>query len=121
MRIGKFAAFAGTNASTIRYYEQIGLLPAPKRIGSNHRHYGEADVARLGFTLEQIRQFAKIAQSGGDATDQCRKIVQARLMSVRVRIEEMKAVERRLAGMIAGQAARIGSKTARCTKLAVLA
>lgn len=130
MRIGKFAAFAGTNASTIRYYEQIGLLPAPKRIGSNHRHYGEADVARLGFilrcralgfSLEQIRQFAKIAQSGGDATDQCRKIVQARLMSVRVRIEEMKAVERRLAGMIAGQAARIGSKTARCTKLAVLA
>ena len=42
-------------------------------------------------------------------------------MSVRVRIEEMKAVERRLAGMIAGQAARIGSKAARCTKLAVLA
>ena len=74
MRIGKFAVFAGTNASTIRYYEQIGLLPAPKRIGSNHRHYGEADVARLGFilrcralgfSLEQIRQFARLRSRVG--------------------------------------------------------
>jgi DNA-binding transcriptional MerR regulator len=130
MRIGEFAKSAGTNAPTIRYYEQIGLLPAPKRIRSNQRRYGEADVARLafilrcralGFSLKQIRQFARIAQTGGSATDQCRKIVHARLMSVRARIEEMKAVESRLAGLLADQAATAGSTVTRCSKLAVLA
>jgi DNA-binding transcriptional MerR regulator len=130
MRIGEFAIFAGTNASTVRYYEQIGLLPAPKRIRNNQRRYGEADVARLGFilrcralgfSLKQIRQFARIAQTDGGATDQCRKIVHARLMSVRARIEEMKTVEGRLAGLLADQAATAGSTTPRCSKLAVLA
>jgi DNA-binding transcriptional MerR regulator len=130
MRIGEFATSAGTNASTVRFYEQIGLLPAPKRIRSNQRRYGEADVARLafilrcralGFSLKQIRQFARIAQTGGSATDQCRKIVHARLMSVRARIEEMKAVESRLAGLLADQAATAGSTVTRCSKLAVLA
>jgi DNA-binding transcriptional MerR regulator len=130
MRIGEFAIVAGTNASTVRYYEQIGLLPAPKRIRNNQRRYGEADVARLGFilrcralgfSLKQIRQFAKIAQTDGGATDQCRKIVHARLMSVRARIEEMKTAESRLAGLLAGQAATAASTTPRCSKLAVLA
>ena len=130
MRIGEFAIFAGTNTSTVRYYEQIGLLPAPKRIRNNQRRYGEADAARLGFilrcralgfSLKQIRQFAKIAQTDGGATDQCRKIVHARLMSVRARIEEMKTVESRLAGLLAGQAATAASTTPRCSKLAVLA
>jgi len=130
MRIGEFAIFAGTNASTVRYYEQIGLLPAPKRIRNSQRHYGETDAARLGFilrcralgfSLKQIRQFAKIAQMDGGATDQCRKIVHARLMSVRARIEEMKTVESRLAGLLADQAATAGSTSPRCSKLAVLA
>ena len=80
MRIGEFATSAGTNAPTVRYYEQIGLLAAPKRIRNNQRRYGEADVARLafilrcralGFSLKQIRQFAKVARTGGGATDQC--------------------------------------------------
>jgi DNA-binding transcriptional MerR regulator len=100
MRIGEFAIFAGTSASTVRYYEQIGLLPAPKRIRNNQRRYGEADAARLGFilrcrtlgfSLKQIRQFAKIAQTDAGTTDQCRKIVHARLMSVRARIDRKSA------------------------------
>ncbi len=130
MRIGEFAIFAGTSTSTVRYYEQIGLLPAPRRIRNNQRRYSEADVARLGFilrcrelgfSLKQIRHFAKIAQTNGGAMDQCRKIVHAQLMSVRARIEEMKTMERRLAGLLADQAATAGSTTPRCSKLAALA
>jgi DNA-binding transcriptional MerR regulator len=130
MRIGQFAIYAGTNASTVRYYEQIGLLPPPKRIRGNRRSFGEADVARLefirrcralGFSLGQIRQFAKIAQSGGGATDECREIVHARLMSIRAQIEEMRAIERKLAGLLADQAATTGLTANRCTRLAVLA
>jgi DNA-binding transcriptional MerR regulator len=130
MKIGKFAKSAGTKASTVRYYEQLGLLPAPRRISGNQRRYGETDMARLGFilrcralgfSLEQIRQFARIAQTGGGATDQCQKIVHARLMSVRARIKEMKSVEQRLAGLLADQAAPSSATARPCTKLAVLA
>lgn len=130
MRIGDFAILARTNTSTVRYYEQIGLLPAPRRIRNGQRRYSEADVARLGFilrcralgfSLKQIRQFAKIAQTNGSAMDQCREIVHARLMSVRARIEEMKTMERRLAGLLADQAATAGPTTPRCSKLAALA
>jgi DNA-binding transcriptional MerR regulator len=130
MRIGELALFTGTRASTIRYYEQIGLLPAPKRINGSHRRYDDADVERLGFirrcralgfSLNQIHQFARIAQSGGPATDHCRKIVQDRLVSVRARIAEMRAVEARLAELLADGTANAGSTIAPCARLAVLA
>ena len=45
MRIGEFAIFAETSASTVRYYEQIGLLPAPSVSGTISGRYGEADAA----------------------------------------------------------------------------
>jgi DNA-binding transcriptional MerR regulator len=130
MRIGQLALRTGTRASTIRYYEQIGLLPAPKRIEGNHRHYDHADVERLGFirrcralgfSLEQVHQFARIAQSGGRATGQCQQIVQARLSSVRARISEMKTVEARLAELLADGAGSSGSTITPCPRLAVLA
>ena len=48
MRIGAIATRTGLTPRTIRYYEQIGLLPgsAGRRKGG-HRHYGEDDVQRL--------------------------------------------------------------------------
>ena len=130
MKIGQFAISVGTNASTVRYYEQMGLLPPPKRIGGSQRSFGEADVARLrfilhcralGFSLRQIRQFAKIAQRGGGATDECREIVHARLMCIRAQIEEMRAIEGKLAGLLADQVATTGLTANRCTGLAILA
>lgn len=130
MKIGELARLTATRASTIRYYEQIDLLPAPKRIDGNHRRYDSADVERLafirrcralGFSLEQVRQFARIAQSGGRATDHCREIVQTRLLSVRARIAAMRAVETRLAQLLADGAANAGSTNTPCARLAVLA
>lgn len=130
MRIGELALLTRTRASAIRYYEQIGLLPAPKRVNGSHRRYDNADVERLGFirrcralgfSLEQVHQFARIAQSGGRATDHCRKIVHGRLVSVRARIAEMRAVEARLAELLADGTANPGSTITPCARLAVLA
>lgn len=39
----------GVSAKTIRYYEDIGLLPAPARSPSGYRDYSEDAAARLGF------------------------------------------------------------------------
>jgi DNA-binding transcriptional MerR regulator len=67
MRIGGLAQAAGTTVRTVRYYEEIGLLPAPDtRSAGAHREYGEDDVERLrellrlkgllGLSLDELRE-----------------------------------------------------------------
>jgi len=67
LRIGEVAELTGTTPRTIRYYEEIGLLPAAgERETGKHRCYTEADVERvreirrlrdlLGLSLEQLSQ-----------------------------------------------------------------
>jgi DNA-binding transcriptional MerR regulator len=72
MSIGAVAARAGRRPSSIRYYEQIGLLPRPDRV-SGRRVYGPDTVRtlavietgqRAGLTLDEIRDL--LAASGGD-------------------------------------------------------
>ena len=62
--IGELARATATKIETIRYYERIGLLPAPPRTSGNYRAYSPAHVGRLsftrrardlGFSIEQIR------------------------------------------------------------------
>ena len=66
LRIGDVAELVGTTPRTIRYYEEIGLLPqAPARRSGGHRLYSEAEVERmrelirlrdlLGVTLEELK------------------------------------------------------------------
>ncbi len=61
--IGELAHHLGINPKTIRYYEEIGLLPQPERTESGYRLYSHADRERLrfrmkakeiGLTLEEI-------------------------------------------------------------------
>ncbi len=63
MRIGKLSAETGISTKTIRYYEEIGLLPVPAREPSGYRSYEAEDVQRLefinkakllGLTLEEV-------------------------------------------------------------------
>src|SRR5687768_12101598 len=70
LTIGKVAAATGTKVETVRYYERIGLLPAPRRTGGNYRSYDTGHLNRLafirrsrdlGFTIEQIRDLLDLA------------------------------------------------------------
>jgi DNA-binding transcriptional MerR regulator len=67
LRIGEVAELTGTTPRTIRYYEEIGLVPgASDREQGKHRVYTEADVERvneivrlrdlLGVSLDQLSQ-----------------------------------------------------------------
>src|SRR5579863_7743987 len=47
--IGEAARRSGVKVPTIRYYEQIGLLPAPPRTEGNRRCYDDGDLRRLAF------------------------------------------------------------------------
>lgn len=64
LTIGRIAHSGGVAAKTIRYYEQIGVLPAPRRAASGYRLYDQAGVERLrfirrarslGLTLQQLK------------------------------------------------------------------
>jgi DNA-binding transcriptional MerR regulator len=52
VRIGELAAELGLNPKTIRYYEEIGLLPEPRRTPAGYRLYEAADRERLAFVLK---------------------------------------------------------------------
>jgi len=70
LRIGEVAKLAGTTPRTIRYYEEIGLLPVPDdRQPGAHRTYAESDVERLtellrlkdllGLSLEELKELVE--------------------------------------------------------------
>ena len=49
LTIGQFAKATGVAAKTIRYYEQIGVLPTPRRTAAGYREYDQPGVQRLRF------------------------------------------------------------------------
>jgi len=49
LTIGQLARATGVAAKTIRYYEQVGILPAPRRSAAGYRQYARRDVHRLLF------------------------------------------------------------------------
>ena len=68
--IGRLSRSTGCKVQTIRFYEQIGLLPQPTRSEGNQRLYTEADADRLcfvrhcrelGFSLDAIRELLSLA------------------------------------------------------------
>ncbi|MHB1536483.1 MAG: heavy metal-responsive transcriptional regulator [Acidimicrobiales bacterium] len=73
MRIGEAADAVGVNPKTIRYYEDIGLLPEPERTASGYRDYTSVEVERLvfvktaqrlGFTLAEVGEILAFREQG---------------------------------------------------------
>ena len=106
MSISDMAAETGLTTSTLRYYEQEGLLLAhPDRASSTHRRYPPSMVAWLtfitklrstGMPIRDIRRYADLAR-GGDATTQERL---ALLVEHRERVlEQLAEVQRSLAAI----------------------
>lgn len=108
LTIGQVASAAACNTASIRYYEDIGLLPKAGRRTGGHRIYGREDVARLvfirrcrdfGFSIQEIRDL--LAVSGGQACAAALDIAKARLEAVRVKLDEMRFLEAGLARFVA--------------------
>lgn len=108
MAIGALSRDTGVKVPTIRFYEQIGLLPAPPRTDSNRRTYGPEHVKRLrfirhardlGFEVNAVRQLLALADRPerpcGDADAIAREHLAeidskiARLMALRADIQQM--------------------------------
>jgi DNA-binding transcriptional MerR regulator len=109
MKIGELARRTRTNAPTIRYYEEIGLLPAPVRREGGQRTYGDGDGRRLtfirqcrefGFPIEQVRSLVALTEDQDRSCTEARSIAQAHLDAVRKKLSELKGLERNLTDFI---------------------
>ena len=81
LRIGEVAARTGTTPRTIRYYEEIGLLPGGERRASGaHRLYDERDVERLAEVL-------RLKELLGVSLDELRELVAAERARAALRSE----------------------------------
>jgi DNA-binding transcriptional MerR regulator len=100
-RISQLAEQTGFSPSTLRYYEQIGLLTAERTLGG-YRSYGEADVRRLrfisgakqlGLPLEDIRELVAVWEGGPCTSVKARleELLTARSRDVAARISELTA------------------------------
>ncbi len=93
MRIGEAARRAGVRASMIRYYEEVGVLPEPRRV-SGQRRYDESvlrrlaviDVAqRAGLSLVEISDL--LGDGGDPIADRMRGVAARRLPEIDALIE----------------------------------
>lgn len=109
LTIGKLSAAAGVKVPTIRYYEQIGLLPGAERSSGNQRLYGAAAADRLafvrharelGFPLEAIRDLLSLSDRPDQSCAEADRIATRQLVAVRERIARIKALESELERMV---------------------
>ena len=110
LTIGKLGQAAGVKVPTIRYYEQIGLLPAPERSTGNQRLYGRPVLDRLrfirhsrdlGFPLEAIRDLLSLSDRPDQSCAAADGIAKEQLVAVRARIARLRALEGELERMVA--------------------
>lgn len=105
MTRGVLATKAGVNSETIRYYEQVSLLPQPARSPGGHRIYGGEGLRRLrfirrarelGFSLNQIRDLLNLVDEERLTCAAVLERATDHLQDVKARIADLKRMERTL-------------------------
>src|SRR3954465_2987830 len=98
LRIGDVANRAGVRTSLIRYYERIGLLPAPERV-SGQRRYDAAVLRRLAVIDVRARagpspdEIAELVPAGNaPMSDQLRELAQRKLPEIDALIDRAQRV-----------------------------
>jgi DNA-binding transcriptional MerR regulator len=108
--IGVASRESGVKVPTIRYYEQIGLLPKPPRTKSNRRRHSASDVRRLffirharelGFDIDDIRALLALQDNPDQSCLAADAIVRARLEEVERRMGVLRKLKTELQRMIA--------------------
>lgn len=106
----QLAGKTGCNLETIRYYEKVGLLPAPPRSSNGYRVYSPELVQRLqfilrardlGFSLEEVKALLGLDGLQPKACNEAHDIAKANLAMVRSKLSDLQKMEAMLAGAVA--------------------
>jgi len=109
LTIGAMSRATGINIETIRYYERIGLLPAPSRTRGNYRAYTAAEQKRLnfvrrtrnlGFSIEEIRTLLRLSNKTDTDCCEVTEIANNHLGETERKIADLKALADELRSLI---------------------
>ncbi len=107
--IGGLAGRTGAKVQTIRYYEQIALMPEPQRTHGGQRRYEAGAVKRLafirharllGFSLDQIRNLLDLADHPGRDCTSADSIAREHLGAVKAKIAALNSLKKELTRMV---------------------
>lgn len=110
LTIGTLGKTCGVSPPTIRYYEQINLLPPAERNTGGQRRYGRTTVERLtfirrcrafGFSTKQVRTMLDVKVGAVKNCVASREIAQARVDDVAAQIADLRALRKDLQNLIA--------------------
>lgn len=105
LTIGELSRRAGVKVPTIRYYEQMGLMPEPERSEGNQRRYSRQQLERLsfirhardlGFTIEAIRDLIVLGRHPQEPCTTADRIAAEHLQEVRRKIAQLTQLESEL-------------------------
>jgi DNA-binding transcriptional MerR regulator len=125
--IGQMAQAGDCKVQTIRYYEQKGLLPEPRRTPGNQRVYTQAHYDRLrfirhgrelGFSLSRIRQILGLSDDSGKPCATVDLIAREHLREIESKIQRLQSLKSELQRMISECA---GNRVSECRIIQVLA
>lgn len=100
--IGTVSGLTGLKVETIRYYENAGVIPPPKRGSNRYRVYSREHVERLlfvkrcrelGFSLEHTGSLLDLADAENRMCRQVSQIAENRLNEVRAKIADLRRME----------------------------
>lgn len=103
IRRSDLARLTGCNLETIRYYENIGVMPDPPRTSKNYRAYDDSHVARLrfvmrsrdlGFTLEEIRDLLGLVDGKAGTCADVQSLASRHIEAVRAKIADLQRIEK---------------------------
>lgn len=107
MKVGALATRTGVHVETIRYYQNVGLMPKPPRAHGSVRRYGEEALARLrfikraqglGFSLAEVKLLLDL--SVGEHCAATRSFAQQKKQLVEKKISDLRRIQEALDGLI---------------------
>lgn len=109
MQIGQLAQRTGVSTKTIRYYEDIGVLPEPARADNGYRRYAESAADRIAFiqdaqsaglSLLEIQRILDLRDSGAATCGHVIGTLRTHLAEVDRQMEDLRRTRRRLAELV---------------------
>jgi DNA-binding transcriptional MerR regulator len=108
--IGEIASRTGCKVQTIRWYEEIGLIPAPARTAGGHRSYRRGHLERLdfirharelGFPLDAVRSLLSLATASDQGScETAHQMAAEQLNRVERKLRRLEALRKELARMV---------------------
>jgi len=127
LSISQLAKQAEVNIETLRYYEKIGLIPAPARKSSGYRQYSPDYIQRihfikgakeLGFTLKEIQDLLELRVDADTTCDEVREQAEAKIETIEAKMKDLQRIKKALKKLTA--ACRTTGPTGDCPLLEAL-